>query len=164
MVAGMDLEAQGRCLAKDGAQKEGGGQDRQKTSVRFRLWWALPQWVERSPPPPPAPPRQPQDFLASGGSSPSGPRGNVRLRIPPGVGEVQSHHSGSSSRMGHTKGCSCLKEHDSNCEVHSQVELSVISHRLEVTKKHNGSTVKDVDCFVTNPYKQFQHNAWNILQ
>lgn len=69
-----------------------------------------------------------------------------------GQGEEQSHHYGSSSRMGHTEGCSCLKEHDSNCEVYSQVELPVISHWLEVTKKHDGSTVKDVDSFFKKPY------------
>lgn len=36
MVAGLDLEAQGGYLAKDRAEKEGGGRKRQ-TSVRLKL-------------------------------------------------------------------------------------------------------------------------------
>lgn len=40
MVAGLDLEAQGGYLAKDRAEKEGGGRKRQ-TSVRLKLWWGL---------------------------------------------------------------------------------------------------------------------------
>lgn len=37
MVARLDLETLGRCLAKDQVLKKGGGQGRKKTSVRFRL-------------------------------------------------------------------------------------------------------------------------------
>lgn len=71
-----------------------------------------------------APSPQPQDILCE--LFPSWAQRAICACEFDGEGKTQCCCSESSSRMGHAEGCSHLKAHNGNCEIHNQMELSVI--------------------------------------